>query len=297
MPCGYHDLMNQPVCGAFAPIPTPVHDDGTLDEGALGRHLRWLAGQGLDGALILGTNGEFPSFSLADRRRAAEAAARADSGLQLLLGVGSCAVTEVEEMAAVAAGCGYAAVLCPPPFYFRSAPPDGLAEFFRRLLVVSRLPVLLYHVPKVTGVPIDDGLLDRLLGSSRLAGVKDSTGDPAEMVRLLGRFAGGCYLVGSDWLVSRCLEAGGNGSITAAASVVPALVASIRSQPDQQQSLDRVRGLLEEFGLGPAVKAILRRLGFGDYATRPPLMGLTRDREAELASRFEELAGAKLSPV
>ena len=131
-------------------------------------------------------------------------------------------------LSALAANCGYTAVLCPPPFYYRSAPADGLAAFFNRVLGASDLPVLLYHIPQVTGVPIGDDLLDRLVHDDSLAGVKDSTGDPAEMHRLIGRFEGRSYFVGTDRLMSDCLRDGGSGSITAAASVVPRLVVSVK---------------------------------------------------------------------
>ncbi|HPA82214.1 MAG TPA: dihydrodipicolinate synthase family protein, partial [Thermoanaerobaculales bacterium] len=57
------------ISGAFAPVPTPIGRDGDFDADALGRHLRWLAGSGLHGAVVLGSNGEFPSFTLEERRR------------------------------------------------------------------------------------------------------------------------------------------------------------------------------------------------------------------------------------
>jgi dihydrodipicolinate synthase/N-acetylneuraminate lyase len=271
-----------------APVPTPLDATGQFDGAALARHLGWLASEGLDGALILGTNGEFPSFSLGERLRIAEQAATAGSGLSLMLGVGSCALSEVSEVIRSAPSWGYAAVLCPPPFYFRTAPVEGIAEFFKRVLDLSPLPVLLYHVPQVTGISISDALLDTIGDHGNFAGVKDSSGEPSELVRLTGRFRDRAYYVGADKLVWRCLEAGGAGSISAAASVVPKLVMAAGQDPTHQPRLDALRNLLEEYGLGPAVKSILRWMGFGDFTTRPPLLGLDSKRERTLVERFGE---------
>lgn len=277
--------------GVFAPVPTPVDLYGELELGALQRHLSWLAGRGLDGVVVMGTNGEFPSFTLDERRRVAAAAADASSGLRLILGVGSCAVGEVLAMVEEAARFGYEAVLCPPPFYFRGAPLRGLVEFFARVLDASPVPVLLYHIPRLTGTPIENGLLDQLSDHERLAGVKDSTGDLAEMRRLLARFRDASYLVGSDRLVLESRRAGGTGSITAAASVIPALVAKAAADAGSQDLLVKVRELLEEFGLAGAVKALLRDRGIGTYGSRPPVMGIENDpkRSVELVRRFEDL--------
>jgi len=278
--------------GAFAPVPTPVGRDGSFDHEALGRHLEWLAGEGLDGAVVLGSNGEFPSFTLEERRQIAAAAASARGRLKLLLGVGSCAVGEVVELTGEAARLGYDGVLCPPPFYFRKPSLRGLVEFFGRVLDAAELPVLAYHIPQLTGVPVDDELLDLINGHRRFAGVKDSTGDPAELRRLVGRCIGCSYLVGSDRLVHAAREAGGSGSITAAASVVPGLVVEAGRSSQGQEALSTVRGLLEEFGLQAAVKAILRHRGFGHYGSRPPLIGLEDDpvRSGELVRRFAALS-------
>jgi len=282
--------------GAYSPVPTPLDHRLEFDAAALGSHLRWLSAQGLDGALVLGTNGEFPSFSLAERLRVAEAAAAGDSGLRLMLGVGSCALVEVKEMVSAAAANGYDSVLCPPPFYFRAAPVAGIAAFFNQVLDHAEVPVLLYHIPQVTGVPISEELLDTIDAHPRLAGVKDSSGDLDDLARLSRRFAERAYLVGTDRLVTACLRAGGSGSVSAAASVAPALVGAAHHDPSVQERLDAVRGLLEAFGLGPSVKSILRRCGLGDYATRPPLVGLEPERADQLWQAYCELVPRKARP-
>ena len=278
------------ISGAIAPVPTPLSVNLEFDHKAQTTHLKWLASEGLDGALILGTNGEFPSFSLDERRAVAEGAVAADSGLDLILGVGSCALPEVLAMVELASSLGYQAVLCPPPFYYRSASADGIAAFFLEVLERSSLPVLLYHIPQVTGVAISDDVLERLGGHPNLA-------EPDELRRLTRHFADGSYLVGNDRLVTACVAAGGTGSISAAASVSPALVCAVQRGEAKQSELDRVRSLLEEYGLGPSVKQLLSRFGFGEFATRPPLIGLDDARVPLLWEVYCELIPAERRPA
>jgi 4-hydroxy-tetrahydrodipicolinate synthase len=278
--------------GTFAAVPTPFDEHGRLDLPPLARHLRWLADEGLEGALVLGSNGEFPSLELAERRSVAEAGAAAGSGLRLILNVGSCALGEAVELARLAADLGYDGLLCPPPFYFRQAPHAGLVSFLRGVLDASRLPVLLYHIPQATGVPVSDELLEPLEGHPCLAGVKDSSGDPADMARLVSRFATRSYLTGNDRLLSQSLSRGGAGSITATANVAPSLVAAVSRDASLQARLDAVRSVLERHGLLPAAKAILRRRGFGAYRCRPPLVDLEPEAEEQLLRE----AGGLLAP-
>jgi 4-hydroxy-tetrahydrodipicolinate synthase len=275
--------------GAFAPVPTPLNTG--VDEDAIKAHLGWLSSEGLDGALILGTNGEFASLSLPERREAAVMAATHRAGLKLLLNVGSCALPEALELTGLAAEEGYDAILLPPPWYWRNAGVAGLAAWFRAVLDASRLPVLLYHIPQVTGVPISDELLQAIGPHENLVGVKDSTGDPAELQRLLPQCKS--YLVGHDKLVAACKEAGGHGSISACASVVPDLVKLIERKPEAQAKLNSVRGMLEKFGLLAATKAVLRRQGFGAYKTRPPQVGLEPAQEQQLFAMLDMLGVIK----
>lgn len=276
--------------GAYAPIPTPLDESGVFDPSALARHLEVLTEGGLDGALIMGTNGEFPSFDVNERMAVAEAAAKFGGGLDLMLGVGSCAVPECVHFVRTAAFFGYGSVLVPPPFYFRAAPVAGLIAFFSEVLDAAELPVLLYHIPQVTGVPISEELIDALLDHPRFSGVKDSSGDAAELERFIDRIGDRAYMVGNDRLVSASVARGG-GSITAVASVAPELVAATQRDPSRQPDLDAVRGLLESFGLGPAVKAVLRHKGIGAYRTRPPLVGLDPAAASRLVREFDDLVG------
>jgi len=72
---------------------------------------------------------------------------------------------------------------------------------------------------------------------------------------------------------------------------------AVRRGDGPQTVLDRVRALLEEYGLGPSVKSILKRFGFGEFATRPPLVGLDDARAQPLWDSYCELVPADRRPA
>lgn len=273
--------------GVVAPVPTPFAGDGRLELGLLERHLAWLEQGGAGGALVLGSNGEFPSLTLEERREAAWCAAAARGRLGLILNVGSCALGEVEALLETAGRSGYDAVLCPPPYYLPAPPPEGLAAFFARVLEASPVPVLLYNVPAATGIRLTTGLLERLGSHPALAGVKDSSGDPESLERFCGWFSDrGAVFAGNDRLVRRCRDLGGRGVITATANVAPALVRAVWEGRVDQEKLSSVRTLLEAGGLVPSVKAVLARWGLGSRVVRPPLVELDAGTARELTGRL-----------
>ena len=60
--------------GAFTALVTPFTDDGTFDEAAYRRLVAWQVMAGIDGLVPVGTTGESPTLSLAERDRCIEIA-------------------------------------------------------------------------------------------------------------------------------------------------------------------------------------------------------------------------------
>ena len=85
------------------------------------------------------------------------------------------------------------------------------------------IAIYLYHFPQQSAVPFGLPLIERLLKAfpGVVKGVKDSSGDYANMKAMIDAFAGDGFEVysGSDEFVQRILAEGGAGCITAAANV------------------------------------------------------------------------------
>lgn len=291
--------------GVFAPIVTPFRpSDGEVDLPWIPGYIAYLRSRGCQGIIPCGTNGEAASLSVAERMAVAETALAAARplGMSVVVGTGASALTDAIALTRHAFAIGADAVLVMPPFYFKKPSDAGIAEWFRRLFDAAVPPggrALLYHIPQATGVPISDALLDMLLESHGevVRGLKDSTGDPAQLRHFREAYPQLAYFAGNDHRVAEGCAAGGAGSITAGANVFPDRAAAAQqaawSGADAaaaQARLSAARNALDLFPLQPATKAALAELGdLPETAVRPPQIELTSEQRTQLRQALKEL--------
>ena len=104
---------------------TPCDSNYEFDAAAYAEQLAWWKGQGADGVLVLGTNGEGPSFSVAERKKIAETAVKHRNGLDLIVTTGTPNFKETIELSQHAAAIGADSVLIQPPFYYKTPKPKA----------------------------------------------------------------------------------------------------------------------------------------------------------------------------
>lgn len=299
---------SHPLAGVHAAALTPLTPAGEPDTDAVPRLLRFLAERGCHGALLLGTTGEGPSFSPAERRAIWEAAqdVRTDfPAFRLMAGTGTPSLTETIELTRAAFDLGFDAAVVLPPYYYRNASQDGLYDWFARLMdeVVPEGRYLLgYHIPPVSGVPLPLTLLQRLGAAhpGRFAGLKDSSGDPAQARAYAEGLPGGVVLVGNDHLMAGGLASGASGCITSGANLWSPQLRAIwdahwgdRRQRQEttslQRALDPARRALDAHPPAPALlKALLHELhGFSRWPVRPPLLDFTPEQTRAALAAYQ----------
>ena len=291
--------------GVLAPVVTPFGSDLAPDGRRFAAHCRWLLGQGVSGLAVFGTTSEANSLSVDERIELFDQLLAA--GLppaRLMPGTGCCALTDSVRLTRHVVAAGAAGVLMLPPFYYKGVSEDGLFRSFAEVIERvgdARLRVYLYHIPQVSQVPFTISLIERLLAAypGAIAGIKDSSGDPAHLRALLDTFAGSGFAVypGSEVLLLEGLRHGGAGCITATGNVNPGPIAHLYAHwrtPEAdalQAGLDAVRKTIQAFPMIPAVKAVLAH-HTGDAAwsrVRPPLVELDGDRQVQLAGQLRAL--------
>ena len=127
---------------------------------------------------MLGTTGEYPSFSIAERKKIAETALKHRDGLSMIVRPGTTNFPETVDLIAHAAANGADGVLIIPPFYYKKPSAGGTDQVLLANLRAIKIPVTSYHIPR-RARSRSPRLLHSLEHYPNLAGIKDSTGDVA----------------------------------------------------------------------------------------------------------------------
>jgi 4-hydroxy-tetrahydrodipicolinate synthase len=270
---------------------TPVDRKGRFEEGLARDLLAYLQNHGVDGVLVLGTTGEFSSFSVAERKKILEVMVQHHGNLDVMCQVGTPNLPETLELLDHAARTGADKALVLPPYYYKNPSVEGLEAFYAPVLEKARIPVLLYHIPATSGVPITPELVRRLSRYEKLYGIKDSSGNQQGLLDSIREFTKLKILTGSPRLISMALQSGGGGAITGNGNVIPAETAAVfreyRAGNDLAAAQARLDAAAKVFPSDiPKMKFALGELGLRETYCRPPFTELKTEEKAELQSRI-----------
>jgi 4-hydroxy-tetrahydrodipicolinate synthase len=285
--------------GIISAVITPFNDNGSVNEGEFALLLRFLYKAGIDGLFISGNAGEFYALSREEKLLLVRMA-RKTLGTEAPVIFGSGCVTTAETAAltrqAEAEGADIITVITP---YLIKPSEDELYEHFAAVLRVTKLPVVLYNNPAVTGVPIPVKVAERLLAFDNLAGIKDSSGDLALTLDFLrvGKDRLSVF-AGRDGLILSTLIHGGSGAVSSVASACPELAVAIYREfragrmDAAREAQMKLANLRQQFGLGtfPAViKEILAIRGFNPGVPRLPVRPISPESREILCHLLREL--------
>lgn len=292
--------MDTQLKGIFCAALTPLNADLAPDHAVFVQHCRQLLSEGCDGIALLGTTGEANSFSGRERRGLLESVVQAGiAPSQLLPGTGVSALTETVELTRHALSLGVTLVLMLPPFYYKNINDEGLYASYSEVVqrvADSRLRIVLYHIPQVSHQPIPHTVIARLRAQypSTIIGIKDSSGDFANMTAMIETFPGLAVLPGPDPLLLPLLKKGGVGCISATANLVARDLAYVfRHFNDDDAALDaaqeRIIKIRERAFLFPQIASLKALLAHetghaGWRRLRPPLLELSQENADKLVA-------------
>jgi dihydrodipicolinate synthase/N-acetylneuraminate lyase len=166
------------IAGLIAAAVTPRNRHQEIDFGAAFELVDFLSRAGVQGIALFSAAGEYPSLAADERARLLYLAVKR-SRAPLFAGIGAATLDSSLSLAHQACDAGAAAVLLPPPHFFRYE-QDDIREFYLQFAANagSGLPIYIVDTPEFT-TAIEPETLRDLLATGRFAGVANTISEVA----------------------------------------------------------------------------------------------------------------------
>jgi 4-hydroxy-tetrahydrodipicolinate synthase len=277
---------------------TPCDKNLKFDESIYAEMMAYFKTAGADGVVVLGTTGEYPSFSVAERKQVAETAFKHRNGLNIIVSPGTSNFPETIELSQHAAVNGADGLLIIPPFYYKHPPQEGLRRYFSLIFEQVTIPINLYHIPDTSGVPISIELLHRLEQYPNLSGIKDSDESVPDYERFVREFPKLNMRTGTVTNLKPALE-NGMGAILMEGNLFTQQIAAVfaakragKNLDGPLATLDAAIKLLEPAGgyeFGAMKYALSLQMGTRQTYQRPPHADVTDDQKARMKVALEKM--------
>ena len=210
----------------MVPIVSPCDERGVFDEVAFSQLAGYLCRCGVHGLYVCGSTGDGYKMDLTERKRATELAVAACRGQNatVIVHVGAYGSRDAMALAAHAAGAGADAVasIRPP-----NCSHVQLIQYYRDVYSASQLPLLVYHIPHLSGVSSTFDELVELLDIDGVVGLKATDWNLYLLQRLLRVRPNSVVFNGFDEMVCPGLLSGCCGAIGSHYNLFPELFLSI----------------------------------------------------------------------
>lgn len=285
-------------CLFWIAAATPCDKNLKFDDGLYKDMLAWFKSNGADGIVVLGSTGEYPSFSVAERKKIAETALKNRNGMNIIVCSGTSDFPETIELSQHAAANGADGLLIIPPFYYKQPPLEGLTRYYSLIFEQVSIPINLYHYPRMSAVPVTPELLHSLEKFPNLAGIKDSNGDAPEYEQYVKEFPKLNMRTGTGNNLKAALDAG-MGAILAEGNLftkqIAAVFAAKRAGKDIDAPLARLRDMQQVLrpagvgSFGPMKYALSLEMGSRQSYQRPPHPDVTDEQKAKIREGLQQI--------
>lgn len=289
--------------GIFAPIATPFDENEEIAYPQLRQNLEKWARTRLAGVVVLGSNGEFVYLDSAEKERLiAFVRENFPKERPVIAGTGCESTRETIRLTKRAAELGADAALVLNPSYYKGSMTDAaLKKFFFDVADASPIPIMVYNMPRNTGINLSADLVISLSSHPNIVGVKDSSGNMVQISEIVaGAREGFAVFAGSGSFLLATVLMGGVGGTLAVANVLPDQCAKIVSLAGEGRLEEARRLQLEILPVNAAVttrwgvarlKAALDLIGYYGGPPRRPILPLGEEARAQLRAVLQKVGG------
>ena len=208
--------------GCGTALVTPFRKDGSLDEPAHRSLVRRQIAEGINFLVPCGTSGESPTLSRKEHLRVVEITLEEARGkVPVLAGAGGYNTAEVIELAQDLKAMRVDGLLSVTPYYNKPT-QEGLYQHYKAIASAVKIPIVVYSVQGRTGVNVEPATLKRLAEIDYIVGVKEASGNVAQMAAILQQVPSSfAVLSGDDAITIPLIALGGHGLVSVISNEVP----------------------------------------------------------------------------
>lgn len=282
--------------GIITAMVTPFDEKQEINPKATKQLINKLINAGVDGIFILGTNGEF--HLLTDEEKVAFAKLVIDEvnkRVPVYVGTGGNSTREVIALSKKMEAIGADALSVITPFFLVPT-QDEVIEHYKAIASAVKIPIILYNIPKNTGMNLEPDTVAELAKVKNIAGIKDSSGKIENIQSYIEAAKGEDFSVlsGSDSLILKALQLGATGAIAATSNLLTDLDVSIyqnflkgdmEAAEKAQKDIDVLRGVLK---LGTVPSILKKSVELSGIPVGPARLPVTEPNE-EAISKIKEM--------
>jgi 4-hydroxy-2-oxoglutarate aldolase len=278
--------------GIFSPITTPFTNDEIAFDKLEDNLSKWNITE-LSGYIVAGSNGESPFLTSKEKTKLTEFVKKNSNGKAVITGTGSDSIKETITATNEAASAGADAALVITPCFFKNKMNQlALKEYFTRVAEGIKIPLIIYNVPKFTGINVEPETVIELSKNENIIGIKHSTENIPEISEIIsGVEPGFSVLVGTASLLYAGFTIGAAGAIAALANIFPDACVKIfdlvnKKEYDKakeiQMQLTKINRLVTaKYGIA-GLKTAMDMLNLFGGKTRSPLQDIDEKAKNEI---------------
>jgi 4-hydroxy-tetrahydrodipicolinate synthase len=291
--------MRTPFTGVGTALVTPFTRNGAVDDAGVKRLARRQVDAGVHFLVPCGTTGESPTLSIEEKRRIVELIAEEVNGkVPILAGAGGYDTQEVIHAAAEMKKAGATGLLSVTPYYNKPT-QEGLYQHYKAIADSTPLPIVLYNVPGRTGCNIEPATVVRLAAIGNIVGVKEASGNMAQMAEICHDVPDDFLVVsGDDALTVPLMAIGGRGIISVASNEIPSEMSQmveaggrgdfVTARAIHKKIVPLLLGNFIESSPGP-VKFAMSAMGLCEEVYRLPMVPIKDASKQKILTVLREL--------
>jgi 4-hydroxy-tetrahydrodipicolinate synthase len=292
--------MESPFGPLITAMATPFSPDGAVDFPRAAELARRLVDNGSTGLVVTGTTGESPTLTPEEKLELYRCVKQAVN-VPVIANSGDNETAFSVEFSRQAQEAGVDALLLVVPYYNRPN-QEGLYRHFKAVAEAVELPCVLYNVPTRTARNLEPSTVKRLSEVKNIIGVKEASGDLAQVGKIRNLCPDLYLWSGNDGDVLPFVAIGGHGVISVMSHVAGKAMRRMMDahwKGDWQAARDEhlkllpvAEALFPATSPSPApVKAALKLQGFDCGGLRLPLV---EAGEAEIEALRATMSAAGL---